>query len=145
MLREHVLDGVRARLRATAPRMLVVTGRDAAAGLRSATSGDGAWLELAGLDEVELPALGHELARVLKPGAPVVCLAPSGVACRRGLEWLVEWRRARGFGVLLPAGPEWPRRHPLAFALLAAVEHVVSGWPFLRGRGRLVLHEGVRR
>jgi hypothetical protein len=145
VLREHVLDGVRARLRDSGPQMLLVTGREGAAALRAATAGDSAWLELGSRDELEVPELGRELARVLRPGAAVVCLAPSGVACRSRLAPFVEWRRARGFGILLPAGPEWPSRHPLAFALLAAVEHVVSGWPFLRGRGGFVLHEGVRR
>ena len=145
MLREHVLDGVRARLREAGPQILLVTGREGAAALRAATAGDSAWLELRSLDGLDVPELGRELARVLRPGAPVVCVAPSGVACRRGLERLVEWRRARGFGILLPAGPDWPRRHPLAFGLLAAVEHVVSGWLVLRGRGRFVLNEGVRR
>jgi hypothetical protein len=145
VLREHVLDGVRARLRAAGPCILVVAGRDDAAALRSATSGDGAWLELARLDEVELPALGRELARLLKPGAPVACVARAGASWRRALEPLVSWRRSRGLDILLPAAPEWPCRHPLSLALLAAAEHVVSGWPLVRGLGRWVVHEGVRR
>ncbi len=140
-----MLETVRARLRAAGNRVLEVRSREDADSLRSATGADGAWLDLSELSQAELPLLRDEILRLLKTGAPVACLAPAGLRCRRALAPVVSWRRARGFGVLLPKSREWPRRHPLSFALLAGVEHVVAGWPFVRGRGRWVLHEGVRR
>ncbi len=145
MLSEYQLEAARARQRAAAPRLLVVRNREEAAALRSAAGGDGAWLELSDLDSAALPELASDLAPLLKTGAPIACLAPAGFRCRRALEPVVSWRRARGIGILSPRSPEWPRRHPLSFALLAGLEQVVAGWPLVRGRGRWVLHEGVRR
>lgn len=145
MLRDHALDAVRARLRAAAPRVLEVRDAVGVAGLRSQASGDAAWLELEGLAGADLPLLVGELARLLRPGAPVVCVAPRAASWRRALAPLVDWRRERGLAILWPSAPGWPGRHPLGFALLAAAEHVVSGWPLLRSRGRWAVHEGVRR
>jgi hypothetical protein len=58
-----------------------------------------------------------------------------------------RWHRLRAVGVLAPArssGIE-VERHAFALGLLAAVEHVVGGWPIVRALGDRLLLEGVRR
>jgi hypothetical protein len=78
-------------------------------------------------------------------GRPAPCL--SAAAWREAFGPDFSWHRARGVGVLVPArssGIEVERR-ALVLGLLAAAEHVVGGWPVLRGLGDRILLEGVRR
>jgi SAM-dependent methyltransferase len=145
---------------------------------------DGAWSNFGALNCADLAAFGEGLARVLRPGAPVLLSVmgprPLPAALERALRGRGEargrslprvggltvpvhhpgtrglraalgpafaWRRAYALGVLLP-GPDhagWAARHPLAFALLAALERTVRGWPLLRGLGDHLVVEGVRR
>jgi SAM-dependent methyltransferase len=66
-------------------------------------------------------------------------------AWRRAFEPAIEWRRSRGFGVLVPPARVWPRLHPVALGLLAIGEDVMRQWPVVRTLGDWVVHEGVRR
>jgi SAM-dependent methyltransferase len=173
VLREYALVPLRRQLRATGARVLVLTDARGAEELAATvTRFDAAWVELETLDGIDLPRLGRELSRLLRPGGQLVCVVPgrslrlllcrallgdaggppadtpgraSFSAWRRAFEPEVRWGRARAFELLVPRGCEWRRLHPLAIALLAAAEHVVCRWPLLRGLGERVLHEGVRR
>lgn len=173
MLREYALEPLRAELRAAGSRVLFVRGPRSGAELRAtSTRFDAAWVELDTLVGVEPEALARDVARVLRPGARLVCVLPGGRpllpgvrsafrrdgdretlrARRAGAEaWRatllphVEWRSTRAFGVLLPHGRQWPRRHPLSFALLAAAEHALSSFPAFRDLGEWVVQEGVLR
>jgi hypothetical protein len=173
VLREYALEPLRAELRAAGARVLVVRDpRGASEQQRTFSGFDAVWLELDSLEGIDADALGRDVAHVLRPGARLVCLVPGGTpllaslhralrghgdaarlrerrvrgaAWRAGFAAFVHWRRIRGLGVLLPEAPEWARRHPLAFALLAAAEHVVSSRPPFRALGAWALFEGVRR
>ncbi len=163
------MEPLRRELRVEGARVLVVAGpRDALELTGTAVSFDAAWIELDDLAGVDLPSLGREVARVLRPGGRLVCVVPGAVplprllgralqgrgerprgasfaAWRRAFGAAVAWRRARAFGVLVPEAESCRRLHPLAIAVLAALEHVLCGWPLLRALGERALHEGVRR
>ena len=172
-LREYALEPLRAELRAAGARVLVVCDpRGASAQKRRSSGFDALWLELDSLEGIDADTLGRDVAHVLRPGARLVCVVPGGTpllaslrhalrghgdaatlrerrvraaAWRSAFAAFAHWRRIRGLGVLLPEAPEWVRRHPLAFALLAAAEHVVSSRPPFRALGEWALFEGVRR
>jgi hypothetical protein len=76
---------------------------------------------------------------------PVPCL--SAAAWREAFGAEFSWHRTHGVGVLVPARSSGTHveRHALSMGLLAAVEHVVGGWPVFRDLGDRILLEGVRR
>ena len=173
VLREYTLEPLRAELRSAGSRVLVVRGARAGAQLRAtSTRFDAAWVEIDNLTAIDPPGLAQDVVRVLRPGSRLVCVVPGGTplwtsvrtavrrdgdaeALRRrragssawdgALAPFVDWRRRRGLGVFVPLGAEWPRRHPLAFALLAAAEHAVCARLPFRGLGEWRVEEGVRR
>jgi SAM-dependent methyltransferase len=66
---------------------------------------------------------------------------------KRALGSEFVWTHAFALGVLIP-GPGhagWVARHPQTFGVLAALDHVVRGWPILRSMGDHVVLEGERR
>lgn len=172
VLREYALEPLRAELRSAGSRVLFVRGPRSGGELRAtSTRFDAAWVELDTLVGVDAEALARDVARVLVPGARLVCVVPGGRPLLPGVRsafrrdgdretlrarragasaWSaalrdhVEWRRSRAFGVLLPGG-QWPCRHPLSFALLAAAEHALSSIPPFRELGEWIVQEGVRR
>jgi SAM-dependent methyltransferase len=145
---------------------------------------DGAYSNFGALNCADLKAVGRELARALRPkaplllsvmgprplplllerllagrgerrgerdpsvgGLPVATRYPTPERVRRELGPEFGWSGGLALGVLLP-GPEhaaWAARHPQAFALLAAGEGVVRGWPLVRSLGDHNLLEGYRR
>jgi hypothetical protein len=98
-------------------------------------------LERALLGQGDLPSA----RRARLEGGSVPCL--SAAAWRKAFGPEFSWHRLRGVGILVPArsaGIQVERR-ALVLGLLAAAEHVVGGWPILRGLGDRLLLEGVRR
>jgi hypothetical protein len=93
------------------------------------------------------------LADSLRPGAPVVLRLPrrrTGRGQREVREALgpgFAWRGTFALGLLVPSplNSAWAERYPGPFGLLAAAEGMVRHWPLLRGRGRAVVLEAVRR
>lgn len=173
VLREYTLEPLRAELRSAGSRVLVVRAARAGAELRAtSTRFDAAWVEIDTLAGIDAGRLAQDVVRVLRPGGRLVCVVPGAAplwpsvrgafrreadadALRRrraaarawdgALAPFVEWRHRRGLGVFVPQGGDWPPRHPLAFALLAAVEHpAASRLPF-RALGEWTVAEGVRR
>jgi hypothetical protein len=61
-----------------AGRRVLEISTDASGGAspRAAEEYDGAWVDLASLEGVDLPGLGRRVAAALAPGAPVVCVVP---------------------------------------------------------------------
>lgn len=157
VLRESSLEPLRRELRAAGARVLVVEDACGLCRTRDGEPWDALWIQLESLDGVDLGSLERGVARALRPGGRLVSVVPgarsrSAAAAqpaagswRRAFEPSIEWRRSRALGLLVPPGAGWSRVHPLALALLAAVEEVVAGWPLLRGLGERVVHEGVRR
>ena len=174
VLREYTLEPLRAELRSAGSRVLVVRGARAGTELRAATSTrfDAAWVEIDTLAETDAVGLAQDVARVLRPGGRLVSVVPGATplwpsvrgAFRREVDadglrrrragaraWdaalapFVEWRRRLGLGVFVPQRGDWPRRHPLAFALLAAVEHAAASRLPFRALGEWAVAEGVRR
>lgn len=122
--------GLCAVLRPGAPVLLsVMGGRPLPARVRRALTGE----------------RGHHPPRV--GGLPVDVDHPGLRRLRAALGPGFEWRRSYALGVLVPGPqhPAWPGRHPIAFGVLAAMESLVRGWPFLRGLGDHLVLEGRRR
>lgn len=168
-LREYSLEPLRRELRRPGWRVLFVDDRSAAEEWGSAALFDAAWVELEAPPGFDVRALAAKVAGALRSGGRLICVVPNveslGSLSRRALlgdgrsavprrvfeSWreafrpYVEWRRSRGFGVLLPPAPGWAQSYPLAFALLGAADHVVGKWPAFRALGAVAIHEGVRR
>jgi hypothetical protein len=98
--------------------------------------------------------LGQALLGRGEPPAPGPARLEGGAFARKSPgDWRrafgpeFAWRRACAIGVLLPpsGAAGWVQRHPIAFGLLAAAEHVMGGWPLLRSLGDRIILEGVRR
>ncbi len=150
ILQQHALDRLRLGLSASAARVLVIEDDAGLRGLASASGPfDAAWLQLESALERDPEALARDLARLLRPGARIVCVLagarPSVRAWRHALAPFVAWRRSWALGVLVPSGAAWARLHPLALGLLAAAEQVLAGWPLLRALGERSVNEGLRR
>ena len=79
-------------------------------------------------------------------GIPLAVGYPTPAEARSALGPAFTWTDAYALGVLLPA-PEhslWAAEHPQAFALAAALERAVRGWPGLRLLGDHLVLEGRR-
>jgi hypothetical protein len=75
VLRDHVLEPLRAALGARGARLLVVLDAAAAGGLAEAgTEYDAAWVGLERTDGVDVERLGRDLGHALRPGAPLACV-----------------------------------------------------------------------
>lgn len=130
---------------------------------------DGAFCAADALDGAALAGVARGLVASLRQGAPILlCFrapwplprmrvrAPRAVGERRPVRLVprevraafgagVEWRDAYALGVVVPKDGAWAARSPQAFALLAALEHLVRRWPLLRSLGDVFVLEGVRR
>jgi hypothetical protein len=171
VLREYNLEPLRRGLRTPGSRVLVLDEHSAREQWSAAGVFDAAWIELASVACLDLPALATRVVQALRPGARLVCLLPNGPSLasvvRRALRgsdggpdpigefrvmhlWRaafggrVEWQQVRGLGVLLPAAEGWGRSTPLALAVRGAAEHAIAKGPWFREQGAWVLLEGVR-
>jgi hypothetical protein len=149
LLFRHVVEERARRLFPPGGRILILPS----ASSEAAAPFDAAYAAPGALDGADLEALGRSLAAALRPGAPVLLCVKrrrSG-AGRAGLREArvrlgpgFAWSASFGLGVLLP-GPEWARRHPQAFGILAALESVVRRRPVFRALGDYAALEGSRR
>lgn len=100
-----------------------------------------ALVERALLGTGELPR--PDRARIEGRRAP--CL--SAASWRRAFGPEFSWHRVRAMGALLPsqAGRSWGERHDLLLYGVGTMEHLLGGWPIVRGLGERTLLEGVRR
>jgi SAM-dependent methyltransferase len=117
---------------------------------------DAALVGCGALDWAELPQVGHMLAAVLRPDAPLALSldAPWPAAARYGARAEAErrlgpdfvWEPGPALGIFLPApSQDWATRHPHAFAALAALESLVRDWPLMRDLGQYLVLVGTRR
>jgi hypothetical protein len=105
------------------------------------------------MEGADLAQVGGDLAAALRPGAPVLFgllrpgafPRPSPREIQRRLGPAFRWGAASAWGVLLPRDAAWIAAHPQAFGLLAVLERMVRRWPGLRGRGEILVLEGLRR
>ena len=150
LLIRHVLEERARRLFPPGARVL-----DLASGaVEAGATFDAAYAGPGALDDRDLGASGRTLAAALRPGSPVLlCLSRrrsggTGLGeARARLGPDLVWRGVFALAVLMPGEPRqvWVRRHPQAFAALAALEGVVRRWPVLRGLGDYAALEGTRR
>jgi len=122
---------------------------------------DGAYSSLGALRDADLAAVGRGLARLLRPGAPILlglavrgpegdaaggASPPTPRAVRESLGSDFRWTDAFGLGILVPgpARAAWVTRWPQLFGLLAAVEGLVRHWPAVRNIAHVCVLQGVR-
>jgi SAM-dependent methyltransferase len=89
VLREYALEPLRRELYRMGARVLVVTD-GVGVGELSSTAGlfDAAWVEIEGLEGIDLPVLASGIARALRPGGRLVCVLPGA--------WPLQGLLARG-------------------------------------------------
>jgi len=148
LLFRHILDERRRGLFPPGARVLEIRRAAPQAGgaFDAALSAPGA------LDGVDVPGLAAWLARVLRPGSPLLLSVTNDRRqasrdLRAGLGPSFAWRASFALGVLLPAAGHagWAAERPQLFGLLAAAESLVRRRPGFRGRGAFTVLEGVRR